>query len=351
MKTQENSTTKQFQSTHDMKPEIKINLNSQLKLLFGNNNNLPVNPSIDFIKNPSNTCNETNKTDVLMLVNSAVPNFHRRKAIRETFGQKIDSFKYRHKLVFLLGLSDDQRVMQKINAEMIAHDDLLLGTFNDTYRNLTLKGIMGLRWTKQFCPEVDFVVKVDDDIFVNLVQLQTFLSDEFFSSNSSTGSVSTGSGNTGSGSIGSESTGSGGGRIGHRIACSVQTNGSSAIHRGNDTKWPVDKSLFVGWSHYPFDFCNGYFVVMSGGLIRELSAAVRVTPVFWIDDVYLFGMLPASVNDVTFVNIDTRITHWYSKAKSCFRNVKKSKCEYIAVQAGHREPAEVRDYYKFWEKI
>ena len=40
--------------------------------------------------------------------------------------------------------------------------------FQDTYRNLTLKTVMGLKWSAIFCPQAKFVMKTDDDIFVNL---------------------------------------------------------------------------------------------------------------------------------------------------------------------------------------
>ena len=40
--------------------------------------------------------------------------------------------------------------------------------FQDTYRNLTLKTVMGLKWSAIFCPQARHVMKTDDDIFVNV---------------------------------------------------------------------------------------------------------------------------------------------------------------------------------------
>ena len=40
--------------------------------------------------------------------------------------------------------------------------------FQDTYHNLTLKTIMGLKWMAIFCPQAEFVLKTDDDIYVNV---------------------------------------------------------------------------------------------------------------------------------------------------------------------------------------
>ena len=35
--------------------------------------------------------------------------------------------------------------------------------------------MMGLRWASMFCPEAKFVVRVDDDVFLNLNNLIKFL--------------------------------------------------------------------------------------------------------------------------------------------------------------------------------
>ena len=51
----------------------------------------------------------------------------------------------------------------------------------DTYHNLTLKTVMGLKWTSIFCPQARFVMKTDDDIFVNLSDLHEALTKEDFS--------------------------------------------------------------------------------------------------------------------------------------------------------------------------
>ena len=41
--------------------------------------------------------------------------------------------------------------------------------------NLTLKSVMGLKWSAIFCPQAKFVLKTDDDIFVNVPLLHAAL--------------------------------------------------------------------------------------------------------------------------------------------------------------------------------
>ena len=38
----------------------------------------------------------------------------------------------------------------------------------DTYHNLSYKSILGKLWVSKFCEQADFVVKADDDVFVDL---------------------------------------------------------------------------------------------------------------------------------------------------------------------------------------
>ena len=45
----------------------------------------------------------------------------------------------------------------------------------DTYRNLTLKHQSAYEWTLERCPDVGFVLKVDDDTYVDTIHLPTYL--------------------------------------------------------------------------------------------------------------------------------------------------------------------------------
>ncbi|NWW97252.1 B3GT4 galactosyltransferase, partial [Rhynochetos jubatus] len=62
-----------------------------------------------------------------------------------------------------------------LRAEARRHRDLLQGPFADTYANLTRKTLLLLRWTLARCPAVPFLLKADDDVFVNLPALTNYL--------------------------------------------------------------------------------------------------------------------------------------------------------------------------------
>ena len=45
---------------------------------------------------------------------------------------------------------------------------LKTGDFLDTYYNLSYKNVLGKLWVSNFCEQADFVIKTDDDVFVDL---------------------------------------------------------------------------------------------------------------------------------------------------------------------------------------
>lgn len=56
--------------------------------------------------------------------------------------------------------------------------DIAQGNSLDTYRNLTYKTIMCLKYAKCHCKNAKYVLKVDDDLFVNVPQMISFLEND-----------------------------------------------------------------------------------------------------------------------------------------------------------------------------
>lgn len=49
--------------------------------------------------------------------------------------------------------------------------DILIGDFQDSYRNLTLKTLSGLKYASLYCSQARYVMKVDDDTLINFKTL------------------------------------------------------------------------------------------------------------------------------------------------------------------------------------
>ncbi|XP_053659199.1 beta-1,3-galactosyltransferase 5-like [Anopheles marshallii] len=116
-----------------------------------------------------------NGTDVtlLILVTSAPTHREQRLAIRQSWGHY--GSRRDISIGFIVGQTDDARIEDQLAAESYMYSDLIRGNFIDSYRNLTLKTISLLEWTKLHCPNASFLLKTDDDMFINVPKLLQFM--------------------------------------------------------------------------------------------------------------------------------------------------------------------------------
>ena len=99
-------------------------------------------PSVDYIKKPSDTiCAEP--PEILILVHTAPKQAFLRDAVRETWGNETSVPGI--KTIFLLGETQDEDTDAEIEAESILHGDIVQGSFQDSYRNMTYKHLLGYR--------------------------------------------------------------------------------------------------------------------------------------------------------------------------------------------------------------
>ncbi|KAJ8306550.1 hypothetical protein KUTeg_017095 [Tegillarca granosa] len=114
-------------------------------------------------------------TSFIILITSSPEHFSKRNEIRKTWCQPEKYGRPRNswQCIFLVGeFYNSQEGSTKTNSnanlkeESQIHKDLLQGSYVDSYRNLTFKVVHGLHWVSRTCP-VDYVLKTDDDCFVN----------------------------------------------------------------------------------------------------------------------------------------------------------------------------------------
>ena len=271
----------------------------------------------DFVLKPNNFCPLNTTVDYLIVVNSATNNFQRRLAIRTTFGQANLFGRLTTRCVFLLGRSPDEQVSRGTTAEADQYNDIVQGDFHDSYHNLTLKGVMGLRWINESCSSPKLIVKIDDDVFLNVFRVVSFWINRFQPSSKT-------------------------------IGCDLLKKGTSRIFRDVDQKWAVDQQLFKGFDTFPFPHCKGYFVAMTGDLVEPMLKVAKITPFFWIDDVYLYGLLPLTLKDVTLWRLWRDTTTYYSSMLHCMTKGT-NECK-MAVFNGKNEFHQER-FYNMWGNI
>ena len=226
------------------------------------------------LQNPSLCSTTSSKLNFVIYVHSFIHNWNRRQALRRTYANPKLFKNVRFQVIFFLGLSKVIGVQEAIKKEFDEYGDIVQGDFIDAYRNMTLKAIFALSWLSNHCSEADYALKIDDDTFLNLFEMISVMQKNLD------------------------------GRL--VVICPLWLNQSMPVLRDRKEcmKWCVSFRQFRA-SAFP-QFCSGLSYTLSGALVRRLVEAVERTPFFWIDDVYITGLLMKNVTDtehVRFVSI------------------------------------------------
>lgn len=249
--------------------------------------------------NLNKTSTSCHNARALIVVHSKVTNFMKRSEIRKTWANRALMSRFGFKVVFFLGKPFGEDIQSMVDEEISEFEDIVQGSFYDSYLNITHKAVLVLRWITEYCREPKTVVKVDDDVFVNVFGLyHSFV--PFF------------------------------GNATNKIWCEVKPPFTHKIHRIKGTRHRISDHEFKGYSYYPLTSCRGYFVVITQDSVRKMYEAAKQTPFFWLDDIYLYGIIVNSTR-VELVqirdNLDDRNERY---ARQCFES-KTYACPLLAV--------------------
>ena len=237
------------------------------------NPNSVVNPHpFNYIINNENLCGADLGSDVFILVyvHSAPENTARRALIRATWGNRKHYFPRKMRLIFVLGKSSTPALMNILMSESSIHNDIVQSTFIDAYRNITYKAIAALKWVSLYCRNAKFVLKSDDDILVNPTTLMNYLA------------VDT--------------------PVKGLIICKVYERG--IVFRAGYRRL-VRRDEYAG-DHYP-PFCSGSAHVMTTDVVIALFQISYTVEFFWPDDVFITGLLPFKLDNITFVQVEDKV--------------------------------------------
>lgn len=247
---------------------------------------------------PRLQCNDS--LFVVIIVCSSVPNFDSRLAIRSTWGQYASRVQ-NVQLFFLLGKSSNDSLNLAVAEESEQHQDIIQHDFLDTYNNLTLKSVMLLKWVSQRCANAQYVMKTDDDMFVNVPNLVKLLKNK-----------------------------------GHKkllIGCLIK--GAVPVKDWN-SKWFVPEVVFPGRIYPPYLSGTGY--VMSQDLVRVLYNTALNTPFFYLEDIFITGVCArrAGLNPVNNEGFK-------------FYKRKNNTCTFRSLITAHK--MSIKELYQVWKSI
>ncbi|XP_046643292.1 beta-1,3-galactosyltransferase 1-like [Daphnia pulicaria] len=211
------------------------------------------------------TNNTWSNPSVFIAIISAPEHFKERNDIRETWLIHLKSALEKNLLGistrfgFFLGQTRNDSIQKRIEEENQKHGDIVQIEMDDSYRNLTLKGIAVLNWVRQQCAKVDLVFKVDDDVYVNVHNLVHFVRSNYQLNNSLFG-------------------------YGNFGFYPIRMPGYPEDY----AKWDMTFEQYP-WSHYP-NYVNGPAYFMHSSVVIPLLAASQTTPLIPFEDVFLTGM-------------------------------------------------------------
>ena len=265
------------------------------------------------LENPR-LCSSESSLIMLIVVKSSPTHFENRKILRETWMDQIEKLTSgRTKFLFVMGKTNFSTQIG-IEDEFRKYRDILQGDFMDSYRNLTEKGVTFLKWINERCRNAKIILQTDDDVVVNVSNLFKYMLPVIINRSKT-------------------------------IICNLRW--AAPIKRNMMNKWSVEEHLFPSTTVFQ-TYCTGFFVLYTNDLTPLFYEAAKSTPFFWVDDVYLYGLLLNRIPGVNAVKMrKSAFLIGDKNHKSCFYGWQSEACKLITV-AGNVKVVELRN---FWNEI
>ncbi|XP_036451912.1 beta-1,3-galactosyltransferase 2-like [Colossoma macropomum] len=208
----------------------------------------------NYIINEEDKCQERNPFLVL-LITTEPQNIQARDAIRQTWGNEGMAGGLGFVRLFLLGMTEGltSQLQRSIEAESQQYHDIIQQNYIDSYYNLSIKTLMGMRWITTYCSGASYVMKTDSDMFVNTEYLIQKLLNPSLPQK-------------------------------RKYFTGYLLRGERP-HRNKDSKWYMSPEMYPG-NLYP-TFCSGTGYVFSGDLAELIYRASLSIRMLHLEDVYV----------------------------------------------------------------
>ena len=168
------------------------------------------------------------------------------------------------RLAFMLGMSDEMDKNNLLRLESDIYNDIVQEGFVDSYKNLTNKGIIALKWISEYCSKAKYILKTDDDMIVNTFSLLRHIK-----SLSDHGIATT-----------------------NTIFCLVWIG--MGVIRDKNSKWYISKEEYQ--KDIYDTYCSGAAYLVTTDLVPRMYQISHYVKFFWVDDFYISGRLAKAVN-------------------------------------------------------
>lgn len=227
--------------------------------------------------------NNGRELKVLVLITTAPDHEKHRTAVRQTWGH----FSIRKDVVmaFMIGRTNNPTIQANIDRENELYGDVVQANFIDHYSNLTLKTVSMFEWAKTYCSESHFILKTDDDMFINMPLLLTFIDSKIND---------------------------------RRVMYGRLAKGWKPV-RNKKSKYYIDTSTYSK-TRYP-DFLTGPAYLFTNDVVDDIYQKALGTTFFVLEDVLVTGIVGESlrikrVGDSRFRNEKIKLTDTCSLMKT-----------------------------------
>ncbi|KAF0047217.1 hypothetical protein F2P81_000850 [Scophthalmus maximus] len=245
------------------------------------------NGPFPYIINEPDKCVENRPAPFLvLLIATEARKVEARNAIRQTWGNDSVAPTLGFIRLFMLGKKEGELGLlqqRMLEAESKRHHDIIQQDFLDSYKNLTIKTLMGMNWVATHCPRASYVMKTDSDMFVNTEYLiyKLLSPDRNPKKNYFTGNNMRG----------------------------------FAPNRNKNSKWYMPPELYPS-ERYP-TFCSGTGYVFSGDLAMKIYQASLSIHHLHLEDVYVGICLAKLRIEPTPPPNEFLFNHWRVSYSSC----------------------------------
>ena len=161
----------------------------------------------------------------------------------------------------MVGHPENKKLTEALREEGEQQGDLLQGDFVDSYRNLTTKHLFALSWAALQCNTASWVLKTDDDQFVDTLHLPQLLRELRTSPDD------------------------------QLFLCQILRRGPE---RDPGSKWYISEEEYPSSSYPPY--CAGWAYLTTLPTIQALLKAAPSLTHLWIDDLFVTGLLASTLD-------------------------------------------------------
>ena len=235
-----------------------------------------VQPDVEVLLQDTKRCDDLADVTWLIYVHTQPSRRSKRDILRKTWANE-KLFKQRNtRVLFVMGSTRNVAIQREVHREFDLHRDIVQGQFigDDDYSG-TAMARMALKWVTTYCAKAKYILKVEDDTFVDIFYLIEIVAKQ-----------------NGRGPL---------------IACALWPEHSKLIVRdphkcSAENVWCISNTEFPGKTHFPLH-CDGIGYLVSSEMAKEMFLAVPTTSYFWLEEVYMTALLQARMKHIKYIDL------------------------------------------------